>query len=487
MEKTLPPNIAQTKRSLKESFGDSADFYMKDITIGGHACCICTLEGLSSLEKLWIMMLDAVNDMSRHPVTAEELFLYIWKRTSIPVDQNIVTDYPNLIKFLTAGTSVILIEGLTRGIVVSTQSMQYRSVGEPSGEGNLRGSREGFTEPLRVNISLVRRLIRSEHLYIETSTIGVLTKTEVAVFYHKDTVPESLLKQVKQQLSKIKLQMLFDTGYLAPFLDRHPLSLFTVGGYTERPETVAAKLCEGKIAIMVNGSPFALIVPTFFSENFQSMDDYSQRPYFATFIRLLKYAAFLIAILLPGIFVAIANFTPELFPAQMLYKVAAAEQATPMPLFVEALFVNFLLEIVREAGLRLPKPIGHSVSLVSALIIGDAAIKAGLLGTPIIVVAALTSITSYVIPSLYEPIIILRVLFILAGGIIGPIGIVALGLFLILNICSIESFGVPYTAPLTPYNSSVFKDGLVRASWKKLSKKRFTIQDLPGAGFGDEK
>ena len=270
---------------------------------------------------------------------------------------------------LTAGTSVILIDGVDRALVVSTQSMQFRSVQEPSGENNIRGSREGFTELLRVNISLVRRLIRTDELMVETLTLGERTQTEIALLYNKDLVPAPLLRLVKERLRTTKIPFVFDSGYLAAFLQRSRFSFFQAVGYTERPDTASAKICEGKIIVIANGSPFAMIIPYFFNENFQSMDDYSEKAYFASLIRIFKYTAFFLAVMLPGVFVSVVNFTPELLPPQLLYKVASAEMATPLPLFLEAIFVNFLLEIVREAGLRLPKPIGHSVSLVAALIL----------------------------------------------------------------------------------------------------------------------
>ncbi|MEG2053808.1 MAG: spore germination protein, partial [Oscillospiraceae bacterium] len=349
METALTNSLEENKEKLKKMFAPSVDFYAKDITICGFRACICILEGLSSIEKMWIMTLDALNQDAYRPKSAQDLYKYIMRKTTIPVANNIVTTCEEVLKHLTSGASLILIDGFNKAIVISTQGLSYRSVSEASGEGNLKGGKEGFIELLRINISLIRRLIRSKLLCVETIFLGKTTQTEVAIFYHKDLVPKELLKQVKDRLAKIDLQMIFDTGTISPFLEKDPLSLFSASGFTERPDTAAAKICEGKIVIMVNGSPFALVVPTFFCEHFQTMDDYAQRPYFASFIRLLKYTSFLIAILLPGVFVAIANFTPELFPPQLLYKIAASEKATPMPLFLEAIFVNFLLEIVREA------------------------------------------------------------------------------------------------------------------------------------------
>ena len=276
---------------------------------------------------------------------------------------------------------------------------------------------------------------------------------------------------MKRRLESVKLPFLFDTGYLAAFLQKSRFSFFQSVGYTERPDTACAKICEGKIIIMANGSPFAMIVPYFFNENFQSMDDYSEKAYFASLIRILKYSAFLIAVMLPGVFVSVANFTPELLPPELLYKVASAELATPLPLFMEALFVNFLLEIVREAGLRLP--------------VGDAAVSAGIVGTPVVIVAAMTAICTFVVPSLYEPITVLRILYILAGGLLGPLGIVTLLFCMLLGMCGMNSFGIPYTAPIAPGSSAFWRDGLLRRNWHTLARADFSIDQLPGKETGE--
>ena len=479
MSDKLTEDLLDNKIRIKEQFGDSIDFYTKDVTICGCRCCICMLEGLSSLERLWIMMLDILSQPDVQSREPDDLFSYLMRRTAIPLESRSCVTIDEIRTQLTAGTSVILIDGVSQAIVLSTQSMQFRSVSEPSGEGNVRGSREGFTELLRVNISLVRRLIRTGDLVVETMTAGERTQTEVAVLYHRTLAPAQLVQRLRRTLRTIRLPFLFDSGYLAPFLQPRRFSFFQSVGYTERSDTAAAKICEGKIVVMVNGSPFAMIVPYFFTENFASMDDYSEKAYFSSLIRLLKYAAFFLAVLLQGVFVSIATFTPELLPDAMLYKVAAGEQATPLPLFLEALLVTFLLEIVREAGLRMPRPIGHSVSLVAALIIGDAAVSAGLLSTPVVIAAALSAICSFVVPSLYEPIIVLRSLFVLAGGLFGPIGIAALLFCMILNLCDMDAFGIPYLSPIAPGSRLLWKDGAIRASWHKLAAGDFSVSDLP--------
>ena len=486
MAEQLTKSLLENKIRIKEMFGDCVDFYTKDVTLCGCRCCICMFEGLSSIERLWIMMLDILSqphELRREP---EDLFDYLMRRTAIPLESRSCVCFDDVRTQLTAGTSVILIDGVAQAVVLSTQSMQFRSVSEPSGEGNVRGSREGFTELLRVNLSLVRRLIRTGDLVVETMTAGERTQTELAMLYHRQLAPKALVETIRRKLRTAQLPFVFDTGYLAPFLQSKRFSFFQSVGYTERSDTAAAKICEGKIIVMANGSPFAMIVPYFFTENFASMDDYSEKAYFASLVRLFKYTAFFLAVLLQGVFVSVATFTPELLPDTMLYKIAAGEQATPLPLFLEALLVTFLLEIVREAGLRLPRPIGHSVSLVAALIVGDAAVNAGLLSTPVVIAAALSAICTFVVPSLYEPITVLRSLFVLAGGIFGPIGIAALLFCMVLNLCGMDSYGVPYLSPVAPPSRIVWNDGIVRANWRKLAAENFSVSDLPSETWGDD-
>lgn len=480
MEQRLSEHLADNVQWLRLQVMPSEDLYLRPLRVGGVAGMLCIFEGLSDLEKLWVMAGQAMAQLPQTFAEGDTLLDYLLCQTAIPLDKSVAVTRGQLLRFLTAGAGVLLLEGSDRALVVASQGQPARSVSEPSGEGNLRGSHEGFVEVLRTNISLVRRLVRSPGLHCEILTVGSTTCTEAALLYHADSCPAALAEQIKQRLQDTGLAMVFDPGYLAPFVVRTPFSLFTPAGFTERPDTAAAKLCEGKVILLVNGSPYAMVLPHFFCEHFQSMDDYLQRPYFTSFIRLLKYAAFGLSVLLPGAFVAVANFTPELLSSTMLYKLAAAQMATPLPLFWELLLVNLLLEVIREAGLRLPKSIGHAVSLVAALIVGDAAVQIGLLGTPVLVICALAGLCSYVVPSLYEPGILLRLAFILAGGIAGPVGMAMLGCLCLLDVCRPAPFGIPYTAPLTPYTQALWRDGVLRASWRDLVKARpFTLRKLP--------
>ncbi len=480
MTKPLAAALAENAAWLRQQFVPSEDLYIRPVRIGGVAGLLCGFEGLVDLEKLWVMAGQAMAGITRDFADGRALFDFLLGDTAIPLDKSIAVDRQQLVRFLTSGAAVLLLEGCDRALVVAAQGQPARGVGEPSGEGNLRGSHEGFVELLRTNLAMIRRLVRSPGLHCETLTVGKTTRTEAALLYHGDRCPSGLVEEIRQTLTHTGLDMVFDPGYLTPFVVKGAFSLFTPVGFTERPDTAAAKLCEGKVLLLVNGSPFAMVLPHFFAEHFQSMDDYLQRPYFSSFIRLLKYTAFFVSILLPGAFVAVTDFTPELLSSTMLYKIASAQMSTPLPLFFELILVNLLLEVIREAGLRLPQSIGHAVSLVAALIVGDAAVQIGLLGTPVLVICALAGLCSYVVPSLYEPGIVLRLAFLLAGGIAGPVGMAMLGCFCLLDVCRPAPFGIPYTAPLSPVAKSVWRDGVLRTSWRQLVKQgAFSIKKLP--------
>ncbi len=480
MQKPLSTDLGQNLADLNEMFGSSLDLYTKRLCIQGVQCAVCMFDGLSSTEKLWVILLDALSRPEGEQSNGWQLYQHILHGTDIPAESGEVAEFEELVRRLTAGMAVLLLDGSCKAIALSTQSMQARSVQEPSGEGNIRGSREGFTDLLRINVSLLRRLVRRESFVIELLSAGERTNTEVVICYDKAMARPELVASVRQKLQSAKLPLVLDSGYLAPFLQKSGFGFFSEVGYTERPATACAKICEGKLVVLVNGSPFAMVLPYFFTEHFQSLDDYASKAYFCSFIRLLKYLAFALAVLLPGSFVCAVQYTPELLPPQLLYKVAAAERATPWPLFLEMVLVILLLEIIREAGLRLPKPIGHSVGLVAALIVGDAAVGAGILSTPVLIIAALTSISTFVIPSLYEPVTVLRILFVFAGGMLGPAGMVALFVVMLFSVCGMESFGYPYTSPLAPFGRGSVRDGVLRVSLKSLARHPFEIGDLPG-------
>lgn len=479
LNRDLMENMVKV-RALSQN---STDLLERQIEVSGVPVAILMCEGMVNLQLFTQILVRPLTELSLENADGEAVARWVSRETVLSGDQKEFFTYDELFSFLMAGFVVLLIDGVYRGIACGMQGYSFRSVSEPSTEMNITGSREGFVEPIRVNQTMIRRRLRSPSLKFEMYPIGEKSRTDICLVYLTDTADPRMVEEVKRRLGKLSSDILLSQGYLRPYLEGQPLSPFSSVGTTERPDTLCAKINEGRIGILVDGTPFALVVPYLFEEHFQSMDDYSYRPYYGSFIRLLKYFAFLLSIFLPGGYVAITSFSPEMLPDSLLFNIAASEQQTPFSMMTEALVIHLIYEIMREAGLRLPRPVGHAVSIIGALVIGDAAVKAGIIGSSMVMVVALTALSSFVVPSLYEPAAILKFVFILVGGTWGLFGISVGFVLLLTNLCALESLGVPVMAPLSPCAPADLRDGLWRTGWKKLGSFRLRIQDLPGSGW----
>ena len=476
----LTGNATKDLSNIRAALHDTADFMVREITVCGIPVKLMMFEGMFSLQTLTEIMLEPLGDLTLDEPSAQALRDWVLHRAVLGMDQNEVETLGELFPFLMSGFAGIMIDGIEKVIVAGVQGFQFRSVSEPSAEENVRGSREGFTEPIRINMTMVRRRVKSSALKMELMKAGVKSNTDLCLIYQTDMVAPELLRDIRRRIREIPTDIILESGYIQPFLDTDITSIFSNVGTTQRPDTLCAKISEGRVGILVDGTPFALIVPYFFNENFQSIDDYTHRPYYAVFERWLKYLAFFFTILLPGLYVAVGTFHPELLPEALLLNVTAAEQDVPFPLVIEALLIHFIYELMREAGLRLPRPMGHAIGIIGALVIGDAAVTAGLISSPMVMVVALTALSSFVVPSLFQEVTIMRFGFIIIGGTLGVFGI-SLGLALmIVNLCSVNAYGIPSMAPESPFQMFAMRDVLLRAGWKKLGRKKLKIQNLPG-------
>lgn len=469
MDTNLFFDLEKNKQEIKSFFGDSADYFEKDINILGHKAVIIMCQDLISMDSLWEISLHPLNNLKSN-LSPEETYEYVTKHTTIPFNSSPAETFENVLFLLTAGFTLILIDGVNKAIVASTQGYPSRSISEPQSEGSLRGTRESFCDVGRQNMALVRRRVRTKGLIIETMQLGTSTKTEISIYYHNKFCNIENVEKVKERLKQIKLPIITETGMLTPFVDTTKGSVFSAVSYTEKPDVFAAKLCEGKIGIIVDGCPFALIYPFMFNEHFSTNDDYAQRPYFVSILKTLRYAAFIISIMLPGLYITLANFSPESLPEKLIFFVFSSKDSTPLPLFIEAIVIVITLEIIKEAGLRLPQAIGHTVSFVAALIIGDSAINAGLIGSAILIVCSVSTIMSFVVPSFYESTIILRIIFLCLSGIFGGVGFAFAVVFLILNITNVNAAGKSYIYQISKKNNLF--DIFFKSSWRTINRKR---------------
>ncbi len=476
-------SLKENLKTLKNMFADSADFTVRELTLSTEKpvkAAIITIEGMCSKEVIALSILTPLLSYSFSDSSPDELLSEI--KTSVLTSSEIVefNTLQEAVMFSTSGFAVLAVDGTGRMLAIGSQGFPFRSVSEPESEVVQRGSREGFTEPLRINMTLIRRRMKNPDLVFETLTVGKESQTQLMLCYLQKSASPKILNKIRKRLNSCNLEAVLASGYLSEYLeDKGSKSIFSGVGISERPDTVCGKLSEGRIAILIDGTPAVIIVPHLFVEEFQSVDDYSNRPYYATFIRILKYLSFIIAVFLPGIYTGFAQFHPEYFPTGLLIKTSESLSQTPLPVTLEVLLITVVYEIMREAGLRIPKPLGHAVSIVGALVIGESAVSAGIISSSTLMVVATAAICSYVTSPLYPPITVLRFIYIIVGGIFGLWGIVLATAIVLINMCAKTSLGVPYMSSLAPFSLVSMRDVFIRADWKSLAKRTIRVQKFP--------
>ncbi|MDQ8733608.1 spore germination protein [Paenibacillus sp. LHD-38] len=385
-----------------------------------------------------------------------------------------------LVESILRGETVVAVEGLDEAFVIGTRNIDKRSIDQPATEQVIRGPREGFIEPIGTNISLIRYRLQSPDFRVKTMEIGQRTKSKVAVCYMEGITSPELVKEVNNRLSKIEIDGVLDSGYLEQFIEDNHYSPFPQVQYTERPDKVVANLLEGRVSILVDGSPLALLVPTVFSQFYQTVEDYTERFLLMSSIRFARLIALMFSLIFPSIYVSIISFNPELIPTEFAVAVAGGRAGVPFPAVVEVLIIEISMEILREATIRLPQQVGGALSIVGVLVIGQAAVAAGFSSPITIVIIALTTIGSFATPA-YNAALALRLLrfpLIIMAGIFGLYGVM-IGLILIANhLLSLKSFGVPYLSPLVPAEFQGMKDLLIRGPLWWMSKRPSFLQPV---------
>lgn len=384
-------------------------------------------------------------------------------------------DVDDCVNKLLNGDILLCMEGESEYLVITARSYTTRAVTEPPTETVMRGPREGFIEDLRTNLSLLERRLKTPDLAIEKMQIGRRTKTNVAICYLSSVAAPSVVKKLKRRLEKIDIDGIVDSHYLVPYIEEKPSSLFTQTGLTEKPDIVAAKLLEGRVALIVDGSPMVVTVPFVVIEEFQSGEDYYMRSTYSTFVRILRYLGMLLATLLPGLYVALQNFHYTLIPVRFMITLMTAIKGLPLSPLSETLFVLLLFEIIREASVRMPRAVGMAMSIVGALVLGETAVNAGIISSPAVMITALSSIALFTVPNLIGPTSLLRLAYTLIGGLFGLFGLILAVLFTLHYVCSLNAYDAPYCAPFAPLVYSDFKDSIERAPLPQMKKRPKSI------------
>lgn len=479
-QQRLSRDLEKNLDLFRTILGKNTDFVLREFSIGTHEkirFALLYFEGLVVREYindyiLKPLMFESHHFSSKELLRGKSIASLGEQFVSIGGTQ-IVTEIDDILNSCLFGNTILLADGFAEALALNTKGWKNRGVEEPKTEALVRGSREGFTETIGINIALLRRRIHHPDFVIEEMQIGEKTRTKVCIAYLDGVVNSEVVEEVQKRLGRIKTDAILESGYLEQFIEDAPFSIFPTVANSERPDTVASKLLEGRVAIITDGTPIVLTVPALFASSFQSPEDYYSRPYYASMIRWIRYLCFFITISAPAVYVSLTTFHQELIPTPLLLTMAAASEGTPFPALIEVLMMGVIFEILREAGIRLPRPIGSAISIVGALVIGESAVNAGLIGAPMVIVVAITAIASFVIPAQTDAVTILRFILIFAAGFMGAFGIFIVFLGLLIHLASLRSFGVPYFAPFAPVNLPALKDMMVRAPlWAQTTRPK---------------
>lgn len=451
LEKDISMNLAENIEFFRLILGNSNDIKIHEFIFGSNcefSGVLIYIDGLVDNLEITESILKPIILNKNFEENAIENFTMMNLKKSIICSGDITESsiYSNLFEGCLSGNTILLVDGLSTGLVISTKGWEKRNVTEPQTESVVRGPREGFTEDFRTNTSLIRRRIKSPKLKMENMIIGRKTYTNICIAYIEGVANPEVLQTLRNRLRAIDVDSIMDSGYIEQYIEDYPFSIFPTIGYSEKPDVIAAKILEGRIAVVVDGSPFVLTVPMLFVESFQSAEDYYVRPIYASLIRLMRFFAYFIAIYaVPG-FIALTTFHQELIPTTLLFTVAKAREGTPFPAIIEGLIMVISFEILREAGLRLPRPVGQAISIVGALIMGDAAVSAGIVGAPMVITVAIGAVSEFIIPDQGDSISILRIIMMFLASALGGFGLSVGFLGVLIHLAILEPFGIPYFA-----------------------------------------
>lgn len=419
-------------------------------------------------------MIDAIKRAD-----GEEMNYDILMRTVlVPLEFQKIDDEAEAIKNLLSGDALVFLDGEEGCVSVNMRKYEIRTITEPPTSGVTQGPREGFIENIKTNMSLIERKLRTPKLKIERMKIGRHTSTEVAVVSIEGIADEKIVESVIRKLKKIDIDGVLDSHYLQNYVEPRPYSIFNQVGTCEKPDICAAKLLEGRVAILCDGSPIVLTLPFMFLEEVQSAEDYYQRAPFASFLRIVRIIATLFGIFLPGFYVALEIFHFSIMPEQLLQTIINATKGVPLPPLAEVLFVILLFEIIREAGIRMPQSMGLAMSVVGALVLGETAVNAGMIGSPAVMIVALSSISTYTVPDAADSSAIMRLVFTLIGGFLGLYGLLIGAVFLLIYLVALNGYRTPFLAPYAPNIASDKKDGLIKEPLLDLDMRPESIPQI---------
>ncbi len=464
--------LAESIENIQGELGYSPDLKVRKVDLGGErpvqaaAVHLSGLADKTSVNEFVVgsLLLNTDAWTQGHDDSPPDLPALLLSRILEIGEAEVQEDWNDIMLAVLSGDTAILIEGYTLAIICETRGGETRSVEESSSQMVVRGPKDGFVEAVGTNVSLIRRRIKSSRLRLEFMKLGTETKTHVAMMYLKEIASEDLVEEVRERLNRIANDEVLESGYLEELIQDKTFTPFPTIYNTERPDVAAGNLLEGRVVVIVDGTPFVLILPAVFTQFFQSAEDYAQRFDIAILMRIVRYVSFIVLLLGPSVYIAFTTYHYEMIPTTLLINLLSQRENVPFPAFVEALLMEGAFEILREAGVRMPRAIGQTVSVVGALILGSAVVEAGIITPIMVIVIALTGIASFAIPAYNMAIAgrIIRFAFLLLAGMFGFYGITLGLIVLVAHMNSLRSFGLPYLSPFVSLSMMDKRDTILR-------------------------
>lgn len=483
-EKILSKSLKENLKLIEDIIGFSDDVVIRKFTLGNKLrikSALVFVDGLIDKQVinesiLKPLLIEEFSEEDTKDLATKDIIKFIKENTMTINELEIVNKLEKVIQGPLNGDSILLVDGYDQVFVLNSRGWNMRGISEPETESVIRGPRDGFTETFRVNTALIRRRIKHPALRIKNVQVGEYSNTDVAICYIEGLTNKHLVKEVEERVKNIEIDNVPESGFIEQLIEDSHISLFPQILSTERPDRVAANMMEGRIAIVTDGTPFVLIAPVTFSVFLQSPEDYYDRFIIGSVLRLIRFIAIIIALTLPAIYISVIAFHPEMIPTQLALSFAGGRAAVPFPSYMEAFIMSGLMELLREASIRLPNPIGSTIGIVGALIIGDAAVSASIVSPFMVIVVATTTIASFAIPN-YSAAIALRLAkfpLMFFSTVFGLYGLV-LGLILLsIHLVSLKSFGIPYMTPMAPSRINDLKDALFRSPlWSMVTRPKY--------------
>ena len=453
---------------------NSPDLNIKIINNKKDIIATIYFESITSTSDVNYRVIEGISTDIRYNIKYKNLFNYIYNSIN-STSLKILEDYQEILNYLYNGFVIIAINNEKKVIACEARATLDRGIMTPTTEAIVRGPKDGFTEKVNKNLGLIRRRIKTNNLKVIEKNVGRLTKTRICLCFMDNICDNNLINSIIEKIDEIDIDSIIDSGYLRELIINDNNSSFPTIMSTERPDNACMSLLDGKVVILIDNTPFSLIIPTFFSDYFHTPEDYYQKSINVSFIRIIRFLAFFISILTPAIYIALVTYNQKNIPTTFLFNFINQRVGVPFPSFIEAFIMMIAFEILKESDIRLPSIGGSSVSILGGIIIGDAAVSAGIVSPIMVVVISITAISSLVFSSvdMVSAIRNYRILFLFSSALLGIYGIILMSLFLIVKLTSLETFNIPFMYPFAPFNFKEQKDTIIRESRNKLEFRNF--------------